>query len=373
MERKRGYVYRDGDGNLWARVTYTDETGRRRNLKRRVATRAEGADVLRKLIAQVNRPAADAAVRTFRELATWYLEAYAFPAEYRDGRKVAGMRSWTDSKSILERALVPFFGDKLLREITYADLVRFKKSRLAEPTRKLVDYVDGEGNPQKRPGAPRSLAAVNRELSQLRRCLSVAKQHKMIDKNPFEEGDPLISMADERRRNRTLSFEEEVELMKVLELDPYPHLLGIVTFILDTGARPGEAMSARWADVDFEANRITIQAHNTKTLEERTVAMTPRLAALLGRMKAEPGELLFGVTTVKRSWATACRLAKISGLTLHDLRHTAGTRLAQGGMGIAEIARVLGHTQIETAFRYVNRDEKTITSAAEILSRHPKG
>jgi integrase len=46
----------------------------------------------------------------------------------------------------------------------------------------------------------------------------------------------------------------------------------------------------------------------------------------------------------RASWAKACARAGIRGLTFHDLRGTAVTRLALSGCTEAEIATITGHS-----------------------------
>ncbi|MET0623345.1 MAG: tyrosine-type recombinase/integrase [Pyrinomonadaceae bacterium] len=44
-----------------------------------------------------------------------------------------------------------------------------------------------------------------------------------------------------------------------------------------------------------------------------------------------------------KAFGTACRLAGITGLRWHDLRHTFGTRMAEAGCSEATIADLMGH------------------------------
>ena len=46
----------------------------------------------------------------------------------------------------------------------------------------------------------------------------------------------------------------------------------------------------------------------------------------------------------RKAWGDACRKAKITGLTFHDLRGTAVTRLAEAECSAAEIASITGHS-----------------------------
>ncbi len=140
--------------------------------------------------------------------------------------------------------------------------------------------------------------------------------------------------------------------------------------------RRGELLKLRWSDVNFVQGTITVRAFNTKTLRAREIGMTTRLAACLIELerhrapeRVERDPLVFGLTDIKKSFAGACVEAKITGCRFHDLRHTAATRLVQGGLALEETGRILGHSQPSTTYRDTNLDTKTLDRAAEILNR----
>jgi hypothetical protein len=58
---------------------------------------------------------------------------------------------------------------------------------------------------------------LNRLLSTLRRMLNIAQREAWIERNPFNAGDPLISVANEKKRTRILSREEETRLLTAFE------------------------------------------------------------------------------------------------------------------------------------------------------------
>jgi integrase len=183
---------------------------------------------------------------------------------------------------------------------------------------------------------------------------------------------PLISAADEGKRSRILTLEEESRLLAACDDPRRSHLRAMIVCAIDTGMRRGEILKLRWRDVDFISNVITILALNTKTLTSRFVHMTPRLHTELEAIgPADPDARVFGVThTVKRSFTTARKKAGLLDVRFHDLRHTAATRLVRGGMSIAEVAGLLGHTQLTTTKRYLNADQQSRERAAHILSRN---
>jgi integrase len=202
--------------------------------------------------------------------------------------------------------------------------------------------------------------------------LTVAQREGWILRSPFSAGDSLISLAAENKRERILTREEELKLLAACERPRRAHLKAILICALDTGMRQGEIFSLRWRDVDLENGLLSIQAFHTKTMNERRVAITTRLALELQRLKAsapanEDG-LVFGIIdNVKRSFTAARSKAGLKDVRFHDLRHTAATRLVGAHIPLSEVGRVLGHSQANTTYRYINANVETAKRAAAAL------
>lgn len=347
-------------GGWWARVTFTDPiTGKHRDLQRKARTRAEAADIRDQLLREIDQTGGRSLAferATFEQLAEWYEKTYLVPPHYVDGRRVAGLRSWKTQAGWL-RVLRAHFAKQLLRAITYEDLRRFKAVRLATPVA--------------RDGSQRAIATVHRELVLLRRMLNVAKREGWILRNAFEAGDALISVADEKQRQRIVTTDEEARLLAACERPRYRHLRPIIICALDTGMRRGEILTLSWRDVDLELKTIKIRAFNTKTMRERSVSMTSRLYRELLKLAergGEPDGRVFGIAyTPKNGFETVRKRAGLPDVRFHDLRHTAATRLVRGGLSLAEAGRILGHTVPTTTYRYVNADVSTAERAATIL------
>ncbi|HWP43163.1 MAG TPA: site-specific integrase, partial [Blastocatellia bacterium] len=172
-------------------------------------------------------------------------------------------------------------------------------------------------------------------------------------------------------RERILTKAEEEKLLAACT-GWNKHLRPIIICALDTGMRRGEIFKLTWADVDFESGMINIKAFNTKTLRERQVAMTSRLSqelyALWHNSRRDPDELVFGITTSsKKGFARVREIAGLPDLRFHDLRHTHATRLVSKHLPLSEVGRVLGHTQANTTYRYVNANAETARRAAAVL------
>jgi len=349
------------DGALYARVTYHDSAGKRRSKYRKALSRTHAREKIKEIIKELDERG-EASIEhsrmSFAQLAKHYKERYCVPAKYIEDRKVAGLRSHVETKRIV-KILEKHFGSKQLRSITHGDILQFKAER-----------VDTKVEFKEAPSRQRSATTINRELATLRRMLNIAFREGWILRHPFSGSDTLISTSDEKKRQRILSREEETLLLDACD-ENRAHLKPIIICALDTGMRRGEILSLRWADVDLKTKRITIRAMNTKTLRSRSVGMTRRLRKELIKLpNRDPRTRVFGITdTIKRSWAKANQIAEIKDLRFHDLRHTCATRLVQAGMPLAEVGRVLGHTNIATTFRYANADDSTLDRAVRILER----
>lgn len=208
-------------------------------------------------------------------------------------------------------------------------------------------------------------------MAYLRRLLNIAERNGWIPKNPFKSGDALIHAADEVKRERILTREEESILLTACT-GRRAHLRPIIIAALDTGCRLGELLQMRWRDVDLSASLITIQAFNTKTMRERQVSVTTRfrleLENLWARSEKDMDALVFGVKSViRQSFNRVCKDVGLEGVRMHDLRHTHATRLDDLGFSLAKIGGQLGHTVLQTTLRYVNRDKNAIRQVAAAL------
>jgi integrase len=346
------------DGSLWARVRYIDEQGRRKERRKRASNPTDANKKLKAMLRELDDHGARA-LDTSMTFARWidhYETTYLIAPEYRDDSKVAGLRSWRKYKSVV-KVLRAHFGNKRLQSISYSQVEQFRNYRLQQKTKRTT---------------PRAIATVNRELSLLRRVLNVAKRDGWITRNPFDAGEPLIRAADEKNRERILTYNEEDRLLAVCT-GRREHLHAILVCALDTGMRRGEIITLTWQDVNLEERTIALQALNTKTIKRRVVPMSNRLHAELTWLwdlsTQRPERRVFGIANnFKRSFTGACKDASVLDFRFHDCRHTAATRWIQAGMSLQEVGRLLGHSQAQTTYRYVNADESTVRRAAEILN-----
>lgn len=268
---------------FYARVGYTDEQGKRHDVVRAAESRTNARELIRDILRDLedgNERRLESSRMTFADLAAYFEKHYLKPPEYVDGRKVDGVRSLKSAQSTVN-ALKAAFGKKRLQSIRYNDLRTYRATRLKDATRGDVARHKKElkGNSKAEMRVTRKIATVNRELAKLRRMFNIAVREGWLKSNPFGAGESLISLADERKRERILTREEERRLLNACS-GPRAHLRPIVIAAIDTGMRRGELLTLRWRDVDFEHDLISIQAFNTKTMRERQVSLTS--ATLVG-------------------------------------------------------------------------------------------
>jgi len=292
---------------------------------------------------------------TFNDLARIYAERKLIPAQYHEDRKIAGLRSLSSAKFQV-RSLLAFFGAFVLKETTHSDIERYKLWRIEKTTRR---------------GSRPSIATVNRELERMRAMLRFAVRQGYLPKSPFEMGESLISKADERMRERLLTIEEERRLIEACTGNRI-HLRPIIICAIDTGMRRGEIFKLKWSDVSLNDGIIKLRATTTKTGKRRIIGITPRLEAELRGLWDQglriDDALVFGIKSdIKRSFATACRIAGILDLRFHDLRHRASLDLLQAGLSEELAMKILGHTQRSTFSRYINPDHRIAREAAKAL------
>jgi integrase len=381
------------DKPIWyARIIRIDEKGNKKQYTQKADNKSHARQLRDKLsqkYSNFGEQILNGERMTFRELAEQYKKRKLIPAKYLNDRKIAGLRSLQTPIGFLN-TLIKYLGAKKIKNITPSDIERFKQNRLDDPIIFKKKNEDGEFVKVSR---DRAMASVNRELALLRSILNDAVYNGWLIRSPFLNAKGLVSLADENKRERVLSFDEEKKLLIACVADmprTYPrngkeisvviksrrkHLKPLIILALDTAMRRGELLKLCWRDVDLENRLISILAFNTKTAKARTVGMTQRvydeLTELWEQSPKDSDELVFGIKdTIKRSFSSACHDAGIEGFHFHDCRHTAITRMIQAGLSPMEVMKVSGHTQMNTFARYVNPNTQAVTRIADVLSAY---
>jgi integrase len=93
----------------------------------------------------------------------------------------------------------------------------------------------------------------------------------------------------------------------------------------------------------------------TKNGEPRAVPLSPRALEALDELPARiDGQILPAADLITHQFGEACERAKVEGLTFHDLRHEATSRLFERGLQLMEVAAITGHKDIRMLRRYTH-------------------
>ena len=279
-----------------------------------------------------------------------------FAARYLEYSK-ANKPAYVVEKYYVPKALAPFFGRYRLNEITALTVEKYKQDRLKRGLKK---------------------SSINRELGLLKSMLSTAVKWQLTDQNGAREAK--LFKLDEPTVDRVLSYEEEAKLLKAcedLELQyRAPHLKPVIIVALYTGLRRGEILRLRWTDIDFENTVLVVRKSKSKAGRGRLVYLNTDLKKLLLWLRQGtegpwvfpspkcPGE---HVSDVKHSFSRAVKLAGIPHFTMHCLRHTFCTRLADAGVPLPVIQELAGHASILMTRRYTHPANELKQKAVELL------
>src|SRR5580765_6805021 len=350
----RGYIY--------ARVLYYDSAGKRREWRARADTKTAAKELIRDFEAKLKAGgmgAIEARNRTFAQVAAEYERVELVPVVIVDGHKVGGKKQLETPKGILKRVLIPYFGNRPIQSITRPDIEEFRQHRFAVPTWRKQQ---------------RTIRTVNYELAVLRQVFYFAASKRWLEGPPQELFRKLISSANETKRDRLLTAEEQKKLIEHCR-GPREHLRPLVIAALDTTLRKGNLIRLTWADVDFKDRVIRIKKTSTKTEQAVTIGLTRRLEAELHELwklsDKQPDTRVFGIDgDFKRAFSSACRLAEISGLRFHDLRAGGATGMVQAGLPAEIVRKVTGHANPAILIdHYIRADIIAARHIAETLDR----
>ena len=71
---------------------------------------------------------------------------------------------------------------------------------------------------------------------------------------------------------------------------------------------------------------------------------------------------------LKKPWAALQKYCKLTGVRLHDLRHTFASIGAGASLGLPIVGKLLGHSQPATTARYAHLDADPLRRATDVIS-----
>ena len=147
-----------------------------------------------------------------------------------------------------------------------------------------------------------------------------------------------------------------------------PHAAAALRLLIFTGARLREILHLKWEHVDFERGLLLLPTSKTG---KKTIVLNAPALAVLNALPRTSGFVIAGASVdsprsdLKKPWKAVAARAGLSGVRIHDLRHTHASVGAGAGLGLPIIGKLLGHTQSATTQRYAHLDNDPLKKASE--------
>jgi len=216
-----------------------------------------------------------------------------------------------------------------------------------------------------------SPSTVQKDLAIISNLYTIANKEWGIEiANPCAK---ISVKQEDNSRERRLEAGEEIKIIKELEPIKFrgqtrsPLMQPIVKLALETCARQSELLGLSWPDIDTVKGSIRIRgkdradgkSRNKNKAQFRDIPMSPTAKVVfeelkvLNKARAVPTIKVLPISAqvVKQAWAAALERAEISGLTFHDLRHEAISRIA-GRLQMHELMKITGHSSSRQLARY---------------------
>lgn len=167
-----------------------------------------------------------------------------------------------------------------------------------------------------------------------------------------------------------------IEAQKLIEAarasEKAPHLWAFIQLGLFTGMRKGELLGLEWPRVDLDAGLVYLRPSDQKGKRYDSVPLNKSAVEALVSMQGGHERWVFSagkgrIQNVRRSFATACRVAGIEDFHIHDMRHTCAAWLVQAGVPLREVAEILRHRDIRTTMIYAHLAPGTAQRAVSVL------
>ncbi len=225
-------------------------------------------------------------------------------------------------------------------------------------------------------------STINKHIFLVNRILNMARHWGHIPHNPFQNRQ-IRKLPTGDYKQRFLSEAEVDAILRACRRDPHPFLYLFAKLLVLTGARKGEALNARWRDIDRErrvwtvpvsksgrSRRIVLCGASLDTLD--TIAVR---AASLGSPTARDDLLFINPRTGKRydsfyaAWHRARDDAGLPEVRIHDLRHTYASLLINQGVTLYEVQTLLGHSNAAMTQRYAHLLPDRLHARAELVGK----
>ena len=161
-------------------------------------------------------------------------------------------------------------------------------------------------------------------------------------------------------RDRRLVGDEEARLLAAAAT--YGGEIGpIITWAIETAMRRGKISAMRWEHVDQRARVLEIPTPSSRAPGRskptpKFLPLSTRAIAVLDSLPRQIDGRVWSMRpdSITQAFERVCEAADIEGLTFHDLRHEATSRLFEKGLNPMQVAAITGHKTLQMLKRYTH-------------------
>lgn len=295
---------------------------------------------------------------TVNDAATMYLEWYK---EHR--------KAFKETQATINAHILPAFGEKLVKDVTSLEIRAWHHKLATQPARRRTRVGSRQQYQTKAESADAKRArksTANRILTVLKAILNRAFQDELVpDDTAWRKVKPFANADEPITR-----FLTEAESSRLINASR-PDFRVLVKGALFTGARYSELASLLVSHVNTDSG--TVYFKPAKSGRGRHVPLSEEgldffKALVVGKrgkvFLKEDGEP-WGKNHHTRLLQEACIKAHIEPrIGFHELRHTYASLLAQAGVDLLTISKLLGHADTRVTSRhYAHLSDKTLANA----------
>jgi integrase len=211
-------------------------------------------------------------------------------------------------------------------------------------------------------------------ITTVKRVFKWAEDQGYITSNPIRR----IKKPQGGRRLRILNSEER---QKILDVIPDEGFRNYIFAMQETGCRPSEVSKVTAEHVNLEVGIWVFEEHKTarKTGKSRVVYLSPAMLELTRRLVDEyPSGPLFrgkqgqGYNTNSircRFKRLREKLPEFKHFSAYAYRHTYTTEALMNGVGIAQVAELLGHTSTDMVMRHYQHLSQKVDHMRELAAK----
>ena len=141
--------------------------------------------------------------------------------------------------------------------------------------------------------------------------------------------------------------------------------------LLLTGCRLSEIQTLQWCYI----KQRHIELPESKT-DYKRLPLSPLALSILAEIPhLEDNPFVIAgtlpgrhISDLQKPWRRIRKRAGIQHIRIHDLRHTFASHAVMSGHSLPIIAKLLGHTQIQTTMRYAHLADKEVALASQSIS-----